>query len=70
MRRNGMLWEKDTALAWFMPTKTATQRMTLDHSLLSLWGSPRRRSIQGYSKPISAEQTRMTVNHTAYAMPE
>lgn len=45
---------KDTALAWLMPTKTATQRMTLDHSLLNLWGSPRRWSMQGYSSPITA----------------
>lgn len=57
-----MLWEKDTALAWFMPTKTATQRITLDHSLLSLCGSPRRWSIQGYSKPINAEKTRVAFN--------
>lgn len=48
---------KDTALAWFMPTNTATQRMTLDHSLFSLCGSPRWLSIHGYSKPINAEQT-------------
>lgn len=46
--------EKDTALAWFIPTKTATHRITLDHSLLNLCGSPRCRSMQGYNNPITA----------------
>lgn len=45
---------KDTALAWLMPTKTATQRITLDHSRLNLCGSPRRLSMQGYNSPIIA----------------
>lgn len=41
-----------------MPTKTATQRITLDHSRFSLWGSPNRLSIHGYSNPIRAERER------------
>lgn len=41
-----------------MPTKTATQRMTLAHSLLNLWGSPRWLSMQGYSRPTTAGKTR------------
>lgn len=45
---------KDTALAWLMPTKTAMQRMTLAHSRLNLWGSPRWLSMQGYSRPTTA----------------
>lgn len=50
--------QKDTALAWLMPTKTATQRMTLAHSLLNLWGSPRWLSMQGYSRPTTAVKTK------------
>ena len=51
------LYKKDTALAWLMPTKTATQRMTLDHSPLWLdTVSPRRRSQNGYNKPIATEK--------------
>lgn len=45
---------KDTALAWLIPTNTATQRITLDHSRLNLCGSPRRLSMQGYNSPIIA----------------
>lgn len=47
---------EDTALAWLMPTNTATQRITLDHSLLNLCGSPRRRSMQGYKSPMTAAE--------------
>lgn len=32
---------KDTALAWLIPTNTATHRMTLLHSLLYLNSSPK-----------------------------
>lgn len=49
---------KDTALAWLMPTNTATQRITLDHSRLNLCGSPSRLSMHGYNRPISAEETK------------
>lgn len=51
---------KDTALAWLMPTNTATQRITLDHSLLNLCGSPRRRSMQGYKSPMMAVEEKHT----------
>lgn len=37
-----------------MPTNTAMQRMTLAHSRLNLWGSPRWLSMQGYSSPTTA----------------
>lgn len=53
---------KDTALAWLMPTNTATQRITLDHSRLNLCGSPRRRSMQGYSRPIIAARRQSETN--------
>lgn len=48
---------EDTALAWFIPTKTATHRITLDHSLLNLCGSPRCLSMHGYNNPIAAVKT-------------
>lgn len=57
--------EKDTALAWFMPTKTATQRITLDHSLLNLCGSPRCLSMQGYNNPMAAAKAKQNAKGTA-----
>ena len=51
--------EKDTALAWFIPTNTATHLMTELHSLLQHSSSPSFSSKQGYSSPITAEKTAM-----------
>lgn len=57
-------FRKDTALAWLMPTNTAMHLMTLAHSLLNLWGSPRWLSMQGYSRPTTAaERTFELVHH-------
>lgn len=54
--------QKDTALAWLIPTNTATHRITLDHSRLNLWGSPSLLSMQGYSTPIMAVEDKTTQN--------
>lgn len=52
--RNYTDYAEDTTLAWLMPTNTAMHLMTLAHSLLNLWGSPRWLSRQGYSRPTTA----------------
>lgn len=63
-----MWWEKDTALAWLMPTNTATQRITLDHSRFSLWGSPKSLSIHGYSRPIKARDRNNKSRERSYTV--
>lgn len=47
-----------------MPTNTATQRITLDHSLLNLCGSPRRWSMQGYKSPMKAAEENRQMFYT------
>ena len=58
-----VMYFKDTALAWLMPTNTATQRITLDHSRLYLSGSSRWLSRMGYISPTNTEnnQNNMTL---------